>query len=186
MVLQRPGLIKEKKHRSHKAEVANAIYDKGLLAGGGSGRAFKPETDEQIRARPDAFPPEEHQHKVVRQHEHEHGEHEQVQIREEEGEPWVTVHVPDGEHVDQRGDPGHKQHHRHRKRIRQKRHIHTDRRQPRPEDLGIRPLLRSFGGEVSEDPEGNEERAANHGRGQPTSNGFADALAAQQQDGKPE
>ena len=63
-------------------------------------------TNQQVRTQPNAFPADEHQQEVVREHKRQHREHEQVQIREKAVKAFVAVHVPGRENVDEKSDEG--------------------------------------------------------------------------------
>ena len=69
------------------------------------------EADQQIAAQPDAFPADEQQQVVRRQHQHQHEEHEQVQVGEEPVVAALVRHVADRVDVDQRADAGDDQQH---------------------------------------------------------------------------
>ena len=115
-----PGLVKEADRRrarargqpkdQHDAEnespVADAVGNEGFLRRRRGFTLVDVETDQQIRAQPDAFPADKHQQEVVREHQRQHREHEQVQIGEETIVAAVTVHVAGGENVNQETDEG--------------------------------------------------------------------------------
>ena len=70
------------------------------------------EADQQVAAQSHAFPADEQQHVVVRQHQHQHEEDEQVQVAEEAVVAVVVRHVAGGVDVDQEADAGdHQDHH---------------------------------------------------------------------------
>src|SRR5437868_14875785 len=83
----------------HDAPVAYAVGDESLLRSVASLLAVSVVADEKVRAEADALPPDEHQQKIVRQHERQHHEHEEVQVSEEAVEASVAVHVAGGEDV---------------------------------------------------------------------------------------
>ncbi len=70
------------KHRQQKAEIADAVDDKGLAAGIGVIVILIPEADEKIGTEAHAFPADEHHEKIVRRHQEEHGKDEQIQVNE--------------------------------------------------------------------------------------------------------
>ncbi len=59
------------------------------------------ESDQQVAAQPHAFPADEQQQVILRQHQHQHEEHEQVQVREEAVVAAFVLHVADGVNVNQ-------------------------------------------------------------------------------------
>src|ERR1700686_623084 len=65
---------------------------------------MKIETDQQVRAQPDTFPSNEHQHVVVGEDQREHGKHEEVEVTEEAVVPAFMRHVASGINMDQHAD----------------------------------------------------------------------------------
>ncbi len=94
----------EKEDPEKKAEVADPVDDKRLLARVRGAVPLVPEADEEIGAQPHAFPAHEHEEYVVRRHEGEHHEDEEVEIREVAGKALVIVHVSGGIDVDEEAD----------------------------------------------------------------------------------
>ncbi len=99
--------------------IPHPIHDESLVGGIAGAPPLVPEADEEVGAQPHPLPAHEEQEVIVRQDEHQHGKQEQVEIREVPGVPGVAVHVPDGIHVDQEGDHGHRQHHHRGERVHQ-------------------------------------------------------------------
>ena len=94
------------------AGVAHAVDDERLLARVAGRLLVEVEPDQQVAAQPHAFPADEQQRVVVRQHQHQHEEDEQVQIAEEPVVAVVVRHVAGGVDVDQEADAGdHQDHH---------------------------------------------------------------------------
>ncbi len=106
---QRTEVPGDGKHPQQETGVADAVHDECF--GGGRARrlTMEIESDQQIRAQPHAFPPDEHEHVVVPQDQSQHGEHEQIQISEEAVVAALVRHISGGVDVDQRADAGHKQ-----------------------------------------------------------------------------
>ena len=92
------GSDEENEHYAeHKAPVADAVCDEGLLGRVSGFLAVDVITNQQIRAETDTFPTHKHQQEVVGQHQRQHRKHEQVQKRKEAIEPAVFMHVPNRE-----------------------------------------------------------------------------------------
>ncbi len=109
--------------RDHERQVADAVHDERLVAGGRVRLHLVPEADQRERAQPDAFPADEHQPHVVAQHQHQHREGEQVEPSEEAPVAVVVVHVAGRVDVDQAADAGDYQRHDHRQRIEPERDV---------------------------------------------------------------
>ena len=101
----------EQEDAEDEAEVADAVDDEGLVAGGRVRLLPAPEADQRVRAEPDALPADEHQQQVVAEHQHQHREREEVEVREEAPVRVVLVHVADRVQVDQAADAGDDQDH---------------------------------------------------------------------------
>ena len=136
-VVARAQTPEEQEGSQQKAGVTDAIDDEGLLAGAGIGFFGKPETDQQVRAQPDAFPTDEQKRQVVGEHEDEHRAGEQVEVGEVAREAGLVRHVADRVDVDQKADAGDDQQHHGGESVDAKGHIDLQRpgRQPRPQDL---------------------------------------------------
>src|SRR5207302_8172514 len=81
--IQAVELPQQQKHGNQEAEVADAVHDKGLLAGV-RGRILQEEkSDEEIRSEPHALPAYKQQQVAGGQDQHQHEEHEKVEIAEE-------------------------------------------------------------------------------------------------------
>src|SRR5271165_5012031 len=94
-----------------EAEVADAIDDEGLYACFGRRITQEVEADEQIRCEAYAFPADEHQQEVFREHKRKHEEHEEIQVGEESPVTLFVSHVSDGVDMDEEADAGdHEQH----------------------------------------------------------------------------
>ncbi len=74
-------LRERKQHAEDERDVADAVDDERLLAGIRGKPVLVPEADEQVRAKPHAFPADEQHHEVVAQHEQQHERREEVQVR---------------------------------------------------------------------------------------------------------
>ena len=101
----------EEKDADDEGRVADPVDQEGLHAGLGRRRPLEPEADQEIGAKPDALPADEHQDDVRGQDQHEHEEGEQVQEGEVSGIALVFGHVSDridvDEQADARDDQGH-------------------------------------------------------------------------------
>ena len=107
-------------HAEDEAGVAHAVHDERLLARVAGRLLVEVEADQQVAAQPHAFPADEQQHVVVRQHQHQHEEDEQVEVAEEAVVAVVVIHVAGGVHVDQEADAGDHQDHDRAERVEQK------------------------------------------------------------------
>ncbi len=58
-------------------------------------------TDKQIRTKPDTFPTDKHQQKIIRQNERQHREHKQIQISEKAIVTFIAVHISGCKNVNQ-------------------------------------------------------------------------------------
>ena len=100
----RTGQRKDEKYSHQDAPVTDTVHYECLFSGTAGFVAFDVITDQEIRAKTDAFPTNEHQQEVIRQNESQHREHEQVQIRKEAVKALVAVHVTRREYMDQEPD----------------------------------------------------------------------------------
>ena len=96
---------------SEKPKSPMRLTMNALLPGVGGELLHEVEADQQVAAQPHAFPADEQQQVVRRQHQHQHEEHEQVQVGEEAVVAAFVRHVADGVDVDQRADAGDDQQH---------------------------------------------------------------------------
>src|SRR5207237_6379276 len=98
--------------RDHEAEVADPVHDERLAAGIRVELDGIPESNQQIAAESNAFPPHEHDREARAEHEQQHEEHEQIEIGEIARVPRIFLHVPNAEDVNQGPDAGDdEQHH---------------------------------------------------------------------------
>ena len=116
---QRAEDRQHEQHAEQEAGVADAVDDERLLARIARGLLVEVEADQQVAAQTDAFPADEQQRVVVRQHQHQHEEDEQVQVAEEAVVAIVVVHVAGGVDVDEEADAGDDQDHDGAERIEQ-------------------------------------------------------------------
>ena len=63
-------------------------------------------SDEQVAARAHAFPADEEQQEIIREHQHQHGKHEEIQVAEEAVVAAFVRHVAGGVNVNQEADAG--------------------------------------------------------------------------------
>jgi hypothetical protein len=71
----------------------------------------KVKPNQKVAAEPHAFPPDEQQRIVIRQHEQQHEEHEQIEEAEESGKAGFVSHVSGRIDVDEERDSGNQQDH---------------------------------------------------------------------------
>ena len=83
----------EAEHTEQEADIAHAVYDESLVSGLAVLDILVPETNEEVGAEAHAFPTEEREEQVVREHEHDHAEQEEVDVGEVTGKAAVAVHV---------------------------------------------------------------------------------------------
>src|SRR5260370_531467 len=82
------------------------------------GRFFQEiKNDQQVAAKADAFPSDEHEEHVVCEDQREHGEHEKIHVAEEAVVAAFVRHVPNGVKVNEEADTGDDQNHDAGKRI---------------------------------------------------------------------
>src|ERR1019366_6505046 len=115
--VQRPEVDHDEEHGEREAEVANAVHDEGLVAGGGRALLDKVGADQQVTAETDAFPADEEDHVIRSQHQGQHEKHEQVEVREEAVVAFLVGHVAGGVDVDERTDAGDDHEHDHRELV---------------------------------------------------------------------
>ena len=87
-----------------ETEVAHAVSDEGFLGRGGGRGVFVPVVDEQVGAKTDELPENEHHEKIVGEHDAEHRKHEDREAAEVAGFGRVFVHVAEREDVDTEAD----------------------------------------------------------------------------------
>ncbi len=124
--IERAREVGEEEHGAEETEIADAIGDERLLAGRSVGVLLVPEADEEVRAEPDALPPDEEHRQVVGHHEDEHREDEEVQVAEEPVEALVLRHVRRGVEVDERADARDDEHHHRAERVDAELHVDGD------------------------------------------------------------
>ncbi len=133
----RPEEGEDPEDPEHHAEVADAVRDERLLAGGGREVLVVVVADQEVRAEPDALPAHEEEREVVREDEREHREHEEVQVREVAAVPFLVLHVADAVDVDERPDERDEREHERRERVEAERDVDgvVARRHPRVDVL---------------------------------------------------
>ncbi len=149
--------------RENETEVSDAVDDECFLPGVGRGFSREPEADQQIGAQSDAFPADEHQQVVVREHQREHEEDEQVQVCEVPIEPLLMLHVSSGINMDQEANAGDDQNHQAGQVVEHESELRLEPsglnpREVVPEDRKLR--FRSVQ-HCDESPQGNQERNRN-------------------------
>ena len=111
--IQRAEGNHDQEHRERKTEVADAVDDESLVARVGRALLHEVEADQQITAKTHAFPADEQQQIIRRQHQVQHEEHEQVQVGEEAVIAFLMRHVTGGVDMNQRADAGDDHQHDH-------------------------------------------------------------------------
>jgi hypothetical protein len=159
----------------HEADVADPIDHKCLLGRSRRRGAGEPEPDEEVRAQAHQLPSEEEHRVVPGEDQREHRRSKQVEVGEEPGKTLVTVHVADGEDMNQGPYPGHHERHQRRKRVPLNLEAGADRRHPLPDQH--RRCLSSPFDERKRCHEGEDERCANRGGGEPSGKGLTQVPA---------
>ena len=151
---------KDQKDRQQKPVVPDAVDDEGLFAGVGGRFFLIPEADQEIRAEPHPFPPDEKEEKVVGGDENQHEENEKIQIGEITGIVGIVVHIPMGIDVDDEGNPRNHHHHHDGKGIDQETHLRLKLagKDPGVKNFFHRTVCRGEVQEIDEHEERNEER----------------------------
>ena len=102
-----------------ETEVADAVDDEGLAAGGRTPLLFVVVADQEIGTQPDALPADKKHRQVGAEHQQQHGEHEEVEVGEVAGVAGLALllHVTNGVDVDQETDEGNEGEHHRRQRV---------------------------------------------------------------------
>ena len=127
--IERP---EQQKHAQDKAEVADPINDKSLIAGPRIVMILVPETDQSIGAQPYSLPTDKHQKQIVAHDEDQHGGGEEIEKSKEAPIGSILVHVACRIDMDQAADTGHDQDHDGGKRVDQEGHIDLQRSESDP------------------------------------------------------
>ena len=122
--VERAGRPEDHEHRDHEAEVADPVHDERLAAGIRVELEGIPESNQQIAAESNAFPPHEHDREARAEHEQQHEEHEQIEIGEIARVPRIFLHVTNAEDVNQGPDTGDDEQHHGRQLVHLKAGIH--------------------------------------------------------------
>src|SRR5207249_5040761 len=109
--------LEQQEHTQHESEVADAIDDERFLPRIRSRFPQEIKSDEQVTGEPHAFPPNEQQHVIRRQHQDEHEKHEQVEVGKEAVVAAFMRHVSGRVNVNEPTDSGHHQHHHDRELV---------------------------------------------------------------------
>ncbi len=115
--VERADFAKEEEHRKQEGKVAHPVHDERLVGGSAIAKVGVPEPDQQIRAEPHAFPPEEQHGQIIGQDEVEHGEDEEIQVRKEAPESRIAMHITDRVPVDDTAYAGNDEQHNERELI---------------------------------------------------------------------
>ena len=106
-------------HGEQKAEIPDAVEDECLLACVHGRFAQVVKADQQVGGESNALPADEHEQKVLRQHQGQHEKHEQVEVGEVAPVSLFVRHVADGVDMDQKADAGDDQQHDQRQGVEQ-------------------------------------------------------------------
>jgi len=113
---------KEHRHNAKRqTKIPDPVCHKGFNRRIIGRRLCKPETDEQIRGKPHAFPAKEKLQEVIGHNQHQHGEGKERQIGKETAAMWIVCHISPGIEMHQTRHTRNHSHHRNGQRI------HTDR-----------------------------------------------------------
>ncbi len=93
------------------------------------------ESDQKVAAGAHAFPANEKQQEIVRQHQHEHRKHEQVQVTEKAVVAALVRHIAGGVNMNQESDAGDDENHHAGQRIDLKSPVGDEFRQPAVEHV---------------------------------------------------
>ena len=119
--LQAAQFAEQQKQAQGERRVAHPGDDKRLARRQAVGRVAVVEADQQVTAKPHAFPTEKQHQQVVAKHQHQHGEHKQVHVGEEAAVTarffLVLPHVARGVHMDEEADAGDHAHHHQGERV---------------------------------------------------------------------
>ena len=96
------------KDRNEETQVPDTVHYKCFFRGISVVEIFKPVTDQQVRAKPHAFPPNEHDHEIGAHHQQQHRKNKQVQVRKIPGivRRRFFLHIGGGINMDQESDTG--------------------------------------------------------------------------------
>ena len=119
----RPEEGEDPEDAEHHPDVADAVRDERLLAGGDREVLVVVVADQEVRAEADALPAHEEEREVVREDEREHREHEEVQEREVASVALLVLHVADAVDVDERSDERDEREHERRQRVEAERDV---------------------------------------------------------------
>ena len=163
-----------------KAEVADAVHQKGFQVGENRAFAFEIETDQQVRHQAYCFPTEKQLDEVVAHHQHQHRESKQRDVAEEALVAYFfIVHIADGVNMYHQRYTGHHHHHHGGEAVYQKADREIDTAHGKP---GIHVFIKLGAAAVDKAPQhkarqygGN--RNAQYGNGMRT--GTADLIAEQ-------
>jgi hypothetical protein len=110
--IERRERAEHQKQPQQKTEITDAIHPERLVARVRRRLLQEEKSDQQIAREPHAFPADEHQRVIRRQHQDEHEKHEQIQIREKARVAGIVRHVRCRINMDKPADAGdHQQHH---------------------------------------------------------------------------
>ncbi len=112
--VERAECEEDEEQAEQKSKIADAVDDERLLAGGGSAWLSIPESNQQVRAEPDALPADEQHDEVSGEDEQQHERAEQVHVSEKARVPAAAfvAHVLRRVDVNAEPDAGDdKQHH---------------------------------------------------------------------------
>ncbi len=116
---QRANRVEQQEEPQDESRISDAVHHEGLLPRIRRRSPQEIKSDQQITAKPHAFPADEEQEQIIRQDQNQHGKHEQVHVAEEAVVASFVRHIADGIDVDEKTDAGHDPDHHRRKRVQQ-------------------------------------------------------------------
>ena len=137
--IKRPEGPQDQKKAEEESEIADAVYPEGLVAGVGGGLLQEEEADEQVAAQAHAFPSDEHQQVVGREHQQQHEKHEEIQVRKETRVAGIVVHVTGRVDVNQPAHAGHNKQHDDGELVHLQREVRAESAGGDPGEVGLRP-----------------------------------------------
>jgi hypothetical protein len=126
------------KQSNQESEIADAVHPERLISGIRRRLLQEVESNQQVAAQADAFPPDKQQQVICRKNQHEHEKHEQVEVGKKPAIPRIVVHVTGGINVNQPAHTGDDEEHDHGKLVHAQRKVglETARGNPREKRFG--------------------------------------------------
>src|SRR5207248_5271772 len=105
--VKRAKLADDEEHGKEEAEVSDAVDDESFFPRVGCGVFPEIEANQQVRGQADTLPADEHEQKILSQHQYRHEEHEEIEVSKEPPVPLFMSHVAHRVDVDQKANSGH-------------------------------------------------------------------------------